>query len=205
MRRFAYPAALSLILHAALLTQLNLKNAPPLVRDQQRLTVRFGASPSLPQEKINLAHNAHKNDAHDMPQTTGPSSSANTTESSAPFDMSQLRAQAREYADKESGSIATASLLHGDYYGTYSGSDNGTFFFHLDSSGHASGSGQSDLFGIGFIITGSVTSNGMLQMTGDGKAGDARFSGQLNIKTGKVSGTWTVAGFGSGLFAGQHE
>lgn len=140
-----------------------------------------------------------------MSQPIENSNLADATEASSHLDMSHLHAQAREYANKELSSLESTSLLHGDYYGTYTGSDNGTFFFHLDSVGHASGTGQSDRLGISFMITGSATSNGILQMTGDGKAGDARFTGQLNIKTGNVSGSWFVESIGSGLFSGQHE
>ena len=119
--------------------------------------------------------------------------------------MNRLLNQARDYANKELRTSAPAFTLNGDYYGTYSGSDNGTFYVHLDNAGHASGSGQSGSFGISFIITGEATSDGLIQMSGSGIAGNARFKGQLDIKTGKLSGTWLAAGIGSGSFAGQHE
>lgn len=208
--RFVYAGALSLILHVALLAKINLKTASSLVRKQPYLSVSFAPSLAMPQEKSTpTVHPATpRSIASNTPRILDAienSNSADATKTSAPLDMSQLRAQAREYANKELGYTDATPLLHGDYYGTYSGNDNGTFFFHLDNAGHVSGSGQSDRFGLSFIITGRATSDGLLQMTGNGKAGDAKFSGQLNIKTGAVSGVWTVAGFGSGTFAGQHE
>jgi hypothetical protein len=99
----------------------------------------------------------------------------------------------------------------GDYYGTYTGDDSGIFFFHLDSAGHATGTGQSDTRGIVFSIEGEVSSNGAIRMVGTRKEGDSKFqgylSGALDMKNGKISGSWSVHGrlFLKGGFSGQRE
>lgn len=130
---------------------------------------------------------------------------AGAKESDGRLDMNHLLNQARDYAKKELRAGKPDFSLDGDYYGTYAGSDSGTFYVHLDNAGHASGSGQSNTFGISFSISGQATKDGLIQMSGTGIAGNARFKGQLDIKTGQISGSWLAASIGSGTFSGHHE
>ncbi|MCK9200986.1 MAG: hypothetical protein M0P59_07420 [Gallionella sp.] len=219
-RHLAWPLALSLILHAIVLSQMNWGRMTAPASDRHPLTVTLEPFPLAREEtrsRDNAPHPTRTNieDAVDIKSKPEKISSPahgietpaaeNTSAPAAHLDMNRLLNQARDYANKELRTSAPAFTLNGDYYGTYSGSDNGTFYVHLDNAGHASGSGQSGSFGISFIITGEATSDGLIQMSGSGIAGNARFKGQLDIKTGKLSGTWLAAGIGSGSFAGQHE
>jgi len=215
--------AISLILHIVLLSQVNWKIFPAPTSDQHPLTVSLEHLPSTRSEKtIQDKHPppaqtdisrfkeqaAKENNAEMIARRPERIEISNLVKPGNPvdrLDMNHLLKQAGEYAAKEYRISKPIFSLAGDYYGTYSGSDNGTFYVHLDSGGHASGSGQSGTFGIGFSIAGDATKDGLIQMSGTGVAGKARFKGQLNIKTGEISGSWLAANIGSGTFSGQRE
>ena len=95
------------------------------------------------------------------------------------------------------------NLFAGIYSGTYSGADSGTWEVTIDGSGNITGSGKSNsqiLFG----ITGSVNANGNMALTASGAAGEATYSGTLDVTTGIVSGTWQfVPPPGGGTFSGN--
>jgi hypothetical protein len=219
-RHLAWPLAVSLIVHAIVLSQINWEKMTALASDRHPLTVTLEPVHLAREEtrsQDNAPHPTRTNITETTDKKTNPEkisplahgietpAAGNTSAPAAHLDMNHLLNQARDYAKNEPRTSAPAFTLNGDYYGTYSGSDNGTFYVHLDNAGHASGSGQSGSFGISFIITGEATRDGLIQMSGSGIAGNARFKGQLDIKTGKLSGTWLAASIGSGSFAGQHE
>ncbi len=127
------------------------------------------------------------------------------------LDMNQIRGLVNEYARQESATVKPTAPVHGDYFGTYSGDDSGIFFFNLDRTGHATGTGQSDTRGIAFLVEGRVLPDGVIQMVGIRKDGDSKFtgrlSGRLDMRTGKIAGTWSVSGRLNlkGTFSGQRE
>lgn len=218
-RHLAWPLAVSLILHTIVLSQMNWERMTAPASERHPLTVSIEPTPLARVEKIsrdNAPRPTRTNieEAVDKNKSEKASSPAqrietpaveNTSAPATHLDMNRLLSQARDYAKKEPRTSTPAFTLNGDYYGTYSGSDNGTFYVHLDDAGHASGTGQSGSYGISFVISGEATRDGLIQMSGSGIAGNARFRGQLDIKTGKLSGTWLAAGIGSGSFSGQHE
>ncbi|MFZ6733866.1 hypothetical protein ACO0LG_18205 [Undibacterium sp. Ji42W] len=122
------------------------------------------------------------------------------------FLLGQLRSQAtslaRESARSEGSESGDMSTL-GDYYGSYNGADAGTFYIHVDHTGNIFGSADSGTVHSSFTITGKVSTDGVVQMTGKGLAGSASFDGKINLKTGGVSGHWNLTGFGRGQFTGQ--
>ncbi|MFZ6681967.1 hypothetical protein [Undibacterium sp. Tian12W] len=124
----------------------------------------------------------------------------------AAVNLAQLRSQAtsiaRESAQVEGSESGYTGIL-GDYYGSYNGADAGTFYIHVDHAGNIFGSADSGTAHSSFAITGKVSTNGVVQMTGKGLAGSASFDGKINLKTGGVSGHWNLTGFGRGQFAGQ--
>lgn len=220
MRRLAWPLAISVLLHTVVLAQLDWNRLPVPTSNRHALTVSLEPAPSIRQEKIAQGSNPHpartnlteQSEKKSNPEkitlpTNGieTATAENTNAPAARLDMNRLLNQASDYAQKELRSSTPAFSLDGDYYGTYDGSDSGTFFVHLDNAGHASGSGQSSTFGIGFSIAGNATKDGIIQMSGTGVAGNARFKGRLDIKTGQVSGSWSAASIGSGTFSGHHE
>ena len=223
MQRIAWSLIISLILHIAVLSQVNWKRLPISTNDQHRLTVSFApyhsarTDKTLRNTKSALAHadsDQFKKQAGEKGNvemitsssaTLDISNAGETNGTAGHLDLNQLLDQAKLYATKEYRTSIPAFTLNGDYYGTYTGSDNGTFFVHMDSAGHASGSGQSSMHNVNFIITGDVTKDGFIQMSGTGIAGNARFEGHLKISTGTIAGSWLAAGIGSGTFSGQHE
>jgi hypothetical protein len=68
-----------------------------------------------------------------------------------------------------------------------------------------SGSGESTALGIVFMISGNILPNGVIHMVGRKKEAKASLSGELDAKTGKISGSWFVSGLAEGLFSGRHE
>ncbi|MBI3729646.1 MAG: cell envelope integrity protein TolA [Burkholderiales bacterium] len=124
----------------------------------------------------------------------------------AAVSLAQLRSQAtslaRESAQAEASESGYTGIL-GDYYGSYSGADTGTFYIHVDRAGNIFGSADSGTAHSSFTITGKVSTDGVVQMTGKGLAGSASFDGKINLKSGAVSGHWNLTGFGRGQFAGQ--
>ncbi|MFZ6657097.1 hypothetical protein [Undibacterium sp. TJN19] len=122
------------------------------------------------------------------------------------INLNQLRSQAtllaKESAQNEASEAGYTGIL-GDYYGSYNGADTGTFYIHVDHTGNIFGSADSGTAHSSFTITGKVSTNGVVQMTGKGLAGSASFDGNINLKTGGVAGHWNLTGFGRGQFAGQ--
>ncbi|BBI99859.1 hypothetical protein FGKAn22_15520 [Ferrigenium kumadai] len=214
VRRLAWPFALSLLLHSIVLVPVIWNSVPSPASHKPDLTISLDSMSVAP---------AHRNQREERPaqETTLKAISRPPSEPATPkiempeahtppraanhLDTSQLLSQAREYAAHEYHGSAPARMPNGDYYGTYTGDDSGTFFFHLNEEGHASGTGQSGIHGISFVIAGNATGDGHVQMYGKGMAGAARFDGQLNVKTREVTGTWSAAGIGRGSFAGRHE
>ena len=205
-RQLLWPATISLALHLIAFSFVNNADRPELSHAPHHLSVTL-VQASSPQHRL-------------TPETTSPQNgiatqvltSAEVLDSNASdyrLDIDQLRSQAHEYASQELATSTPAIPLDGDYFGTYAGDDSGIFFFHLDSTGHASGSGQSDTRGIAFLIEGDVKDNGVIRMVGSRKEGDSKFvgqmNGQLNIKTGKIAGSWSVPGFLKGSFSGQQD
>jgi hypothetical protein len=124
----------------------------------------------------------------------------------ATIDLGQLRSQAtllaRESAQRDASESGN-TVIFGDYYGSYNGADTGTFYIHVDRIGNIFGSADSGTAHSSFTITGKVSTDGVVQMTGKGLAGSANFDGKINLKTGAVAGHWNLTGFGRGQFAGQ--
>lgn len=212
MPPLAWAITFSFLLHAILLLLVKWPTALTPPNLSHRLTVslvpRHSTPPLVTQTLPKQIKNKILNEAHPS-ETTVPShisatSTVDTPQTNQSLDIGQLLNQAREYA-KNARITAPTLEVFGDYYGTYNGSDNGTFYLQLDRSLHATGSGQSNQYGVSFIIAGSASSDGIIQMTGTGMAGDAKFTGRINIQSRQVSGEWQLAGLGRGEFFGKHE
>ena len=209
----AWAMVISFLLHAILLLLVKWPTVLTPQNLQPRLTVSLFPRHSTPplltqalpkQVKNKILYQASSPSKATLPSQISATSTVDTPQTNQSLDMGQLLNQAREYA-KSVRTTAPKLEVFGDYYGTYNGSDNGTFYFQLDQSLHATGSGQSNKYGVSFIIAGSASSDGIIQMTGTGMAGDAKFTGRINIQTRQVSGEWQLVGLGRGEFFGKHE
>lgn len=208
--------AASVLLHAIVLFQVRWDSQLTPPRFQQTLTVNLGTPLSARQEKIPLVsksppvRNKKSRVSEQAAQSTekislsSPTSGV-TSEKLTHLDVGQLLNQARENAIQEQRSAKPDFPLSGDYYGTYTGGDEGTFYVHLDNARHALGVGESSRYGVVFNITGDATTDGLIHMSSTGIAGAASFKGKLDLKTRMISGSWVAEGIGSGTFSGQSE
>jgi hypothetical protein len=86
----------------------------------------------------------------------------------------------------------------GYYSGTFSGDDSGTFNVTISKAGVISGTYTSNVYGYTGSAYGTIVAGGAMSMTVGGQAGNATFSGKIDVGTGAVSGTW------SSSYSGQH-
>ncbi len=199
----------------AFLTTVTTRTYPLIQKMEHEKAVHQESSPTAKKEPVhpsNTAANPASVEKLPAPPVTAKSIPDITagTEADAPtkstVDLAQLRSQAtllaRESAQSDASESGNTGIL-GDYYGSYSGADTGTFYIHVDRIGSIFGSADSGVAHSSFTITGKVSTDGVVQMTGKGLAGSASFDGKINLKTGAVSGHWNLTGFGRGQFAGQ--
>ena len=90
------------------------------------------------------------------------------------------------------------SLFAGDYEGTFSGDDTGSWSATVDVNGNINGISTSDTYGAD-IISGNLSSSGKSSMSGT--VGSAVFSGNFS-RTGNVTGIWVDDDDASGSFTG---
>lgn len=205
MQRLVWSLLISMTFHLLVFFLVNSPVQQQPTRDLHRLTVNLVQA--LPPRHIKK-QTAPIRRTDDVAQSTVNTAVQHTNEAAYRLDMNQLLNQVRDYASQELTTSKPALPLQGDYYGTYTGDDSGIFFFHLDDAGHASGSGQSDTRGIAFLIAGDVMPDGSMRMVGTSNAGSkfkGQMQGQLDLRTGRVSGSWLVPGILKGYFSGRQE
>jgi Carboxypeptidase regulatory-like domain len=96
----------------------------------------------------------------------------------------------------------TASFA-GNYRGTFTGAEVGTFAVTISSSGVISGSTFSQTYNQTVPVTGRITDTGSVSITATGSAGTGQFSGAVNA-AGTLSGTWNYQqSTVGGTFMGQ--
>jgi len=96
--------------------------------------------------------------------------------------------------------------IYGNFGGSFSGSDQGTFTVSVGANGQVSGTGYSQQTGQ-FGVNGRVDASGNVNLAAHGTAGAALFTGRIDGQTGLVSGTWRYTGRiqGGGSFSGQRQ
>ncbi|MFH2134788.1 MAG: hypothetical protein ABII81_06350 [Pseudomonadota bacterium] len=198
LQRLRVPFLIALTLHAMALFSLNVDHdRAQEINLPAPLMIRL-----MPAQLPQAGQKKHSSALAKM-MDAEPVLSSSTSEMQ--LDMSLIRDQARAYASALPASNGPGLSVEGDYYGSYGGDDSGVFFFHMNRDGQGTGTGESESFGIPFVISGKVDAQGKLHMTGNGVAGEARFNGQLDMRSGEVKGTWTVHGLLKGSFAGHRE
>ncbi len=96
----------------------------------------------------------------------------------------------------------TASFA-GNYRGTFTGAEVGTFAVTISSAGVISGSTFSQTYNQTVPVTGRITDTGSVSITATGSAGTGQFSGGVNA-AGTLSGTWNYQqSTVGGTFTGQ--
>ena len=100
---------------------------------------------------------------------------------------------------------SSASPFEGTWSGTYSGSDNGSWSFTVDSNGTVPGTVWGDQT---LTLSGSVSDSGAISadIGIPGTDDAASFQGQMDEENGTVTGTWTSAPLNqSGTFSGTRQ
>ena len=103
--------------------------------------------------------------------------------------------------------ITLLNLLSGNWTGTYSGDDTGTWSVTIDTAGAITGTGNSQTYGA-FNISGSVTSNGSANFTSGSASGaqvSASYAGNFDSGAGTASGSWTSGNSLTGTWSGTKK
>ena len=97
------------------------------------------------------------------------------------------------------------SGVYGEFSGSFSGVDNGTFSVVTYPNGMVTGNGMSQSTG-SFNVTGRIDGSGGLVLTTGGSAGSATYQGRIDPHTGALTGVWTMVGRqGGGSFSGRRQ
>ena len=91
------------------------------------------------------------------------------------------------------------TLLSGQYQGTFTGDDAGTWSITVDTDGVVTGESISNTYGTD-TVSGNISSDGESSI--DGTAGSSVFSGSFN-RDGTVNGTWNDDEGDTGTFTGK--
>ena len=96
------------------------------------------------------------------------------------------------------------SDYQGNWSGTFSGDDNGTWTATINSVGEVNGIALSTTFSDTYTLEGSVSASGQFQATFGTSSAGGLFTGQLNATSG--SGTWVnEAAMMSGSWSGAKD
>ena len=144
-------------------------------------------------------------------QATSQASKNNAANSIQATPPSQVAAQ--QYANpvgQPASSVGTPAAsttpgLVGMYSVKFAGDDEGTVNVMINKNGSVTGMGKSTKYNFNFNVVGTVSPDGGLSLAGSGKAGNAKFMGNVDLQTGAVVGMWQWDGnqTGQGTFNGR--
>jgi hypothetical protein len=95
-------------------------------------------------------------------------------------------------SDNDNDNNNNSSQFEGEWSGTFSGGDNGTWTAAINSNGDVSGTAHSTTFSDTYDLEGYVSASGQFQATFGTSSVGGEFIGQLNGNSG--SGTWVNTG-----------
>jgi len=106
--------------------------------------------------------------------------------------------------DDDQGNVDPFEQYQGNWAGSYTGGDNGTWSATIDSDGNVSGSATSNVFSQTYNLEGTVSSEGVFTATVGSATSGATFTG--NIDGDNVTGTWINSSAGlSGNWSGVKQ
>lgn len=102
---------------------------------------------------------------------------------------------------------AAATGLSGMYMVAFTGDDEGSVNVMINKNGNVSGMGKSTKYNFNFNVSGTVSPDGEMVLSGQGKAGNAKFMGNIDLQSGAVMGMWQFTGSqaGQGTFSGNKK
>nr|WP_315484205.1 CsgG/HfaB family protein [uncultured Undibacterium sp.] len=150
------------------------------------------------EQLIQATSQASKNNAANSIQATAPSQvAAQQYAQPTPVAAPALAAS--------TSSTAATPGLSGMYSVKFAGDDEGSVNVMINKNGSVTGMGKSTKYNFNFNVSGTVSPDGEMQLAGSGKAGNAKFLGNVDLKTGTVVGMWQWDGnqAGQGTFSGH--
>lgn len=144
---------------------------------------------------IQATSQASKNNAANSIQATPPSQVAAQQYAATPVPASN---------PTPAKSSPTPGLV-GMYSVKFAGDDEGSVNVIINKNGSVTGMGKSTKYNFNFNVAGTVSPDGEMSLSGSGKAGNAKFMGNVDLQTGTVVGMWQWEGnhAGQGTFSGQ--
>lgn len=144
-------------------------------------------------------------------QATSQASKNNAANSIQATPPTQVAAQQYATTTTPTSNAATSTKsnatpgLVGMYSVKFTGDDEGSVNVIINKNGSVTGMGKSTKYNFNFNVAGTVSSDGEMSLAGSGKAGSAKFMGNVDLQTGTVIGMWQWDGnhAGQGTFSGQ--
>lgn len=148
---------------------------------------------------IQATSQASKNNAANSIQATPPAQVAAQQYAPAP-----LASSATPASNSTAPTKSTPGLV-GMYSVKFAGDDEGSVNVMINKNGSVTGMGKSTKYNFNFNVAGTVSPDGEMSLSGSGKAGNAKFMGNVDLQTGAVVGMWQWDGnhAGQGTFSGQ--
>lgn len=141
-------------------------------------------------------------------QSTSAASKANAANSIQATSPAQVAAQQYAPAQPAANHAPAASgSLTGMYVVNFSGDDEGSVNVMINKNGNVTGMGKSTKYNYNFNVSGTVSPDGEMVLSGQGKAGNAKFMGNIDLQSGAVMGMWQFTGSqaGQGTFTGNKK
>ena len=118
------------------------------------------------------------------------------------YDQCGTTTMANRYVRHEYWKNGDNSEFAGQYTGTFSGGDYGTFSVTVDSQGNISGTAWSNRYEEQYSISGTISSSGQIYMVAGHVDTGTIFQGSAD-SSGNVQGTWENSYYSiSGVFSG---
>ncbi|WP_222612513.1 CsgG/HfaB family protein [Undibacterium flavidum] len=133
---------------------------------------------------------------------------ANSIQATAPSQVAAQQYSQTAAPSVNSPTVAKSSAspgLVGMYSVKFAGDDEGTVNVMINKNGSVTGMGKSTKYNFNFNVAGTVSPDGEMSLAGSGKAGNAKFMGNVDLQTGTLVGMWQWDGnhAGQGTFSGQ--
>jgi hypothetical protein len=152
---------------------------------------------------------ANVRDKSSLVQSTSVASrnnAANSIQATAPSQVAAQQYDAKPMPNPTAKPMASSGLS-GMYVVKFTGDDEGSVNVMINKSGNVTGMGKSTKTNMSFNVAGNVSPDGEMLLSTQGKAGEAKFMGNIDLQTGAVVGMWQSGNDASaqGTFSGQKK
>ena len=152
---------------------------------------------------------ANVRDKSSLVQSTSVASRNNAANSIQATAPSQVAAQQYDAKPMPSPAVKpmASSGLSGMYVVKFTGDDEGSINVMINKSGNVKGMGKSTKTNMSFNVAGNASPDGEVLLSTQGKGGEVKFMGNIDLQTGAVVGMWQSGDNAStqGTFSGQKK